>query len=99
MNRFVAFFAIGLVAFTPAADSQQTACKATAAKYKSLKAGMSYSQVVKIMGCEGEELSSSEMAGFKTVMVAWSGKGNLGANMNAMFQNDELINKAQFGLK
>lgn len=43
-------------------------------------------------------MSSSEMAGYKTVMLMWTGT-SMGANMNAMFQNDKLVSKAQFGLK
>ena len=74
-------------------------CKVTKEKYDKLQSGMSYSQAVAILGCEGEELSSSDMAGFKTVMYMWSGSSWTGANMNAMFQNDQLISKAQMGLK
>ena len=79
--------------------AQQAVCKVTASQYKAIKAGMSYAQVTKILGCDGEELSSSEMAGFKTSMYSWSGKGSLGANMNIMVQNDEVVTKAQFGLQ
>lgn len=63
---------------------------------------MTYAEVKQTLGCTGEEISSSEMAGFKTVMYAWTAAGlagSMGGNMNAMFQNDRLINKAQFGLK
>ena len=74
-------------------------CKVTKEKYDKLQSGMSYSQAVAILGCEGEELSSSEMGGFKTVMYMWTGSSWSGANMNAMFQNDQMISKAQMGLK
>ena len=75
---------------------------ATKAGYERLSTGMTYRQAVAALGCEGEELSSSEMAGFKTVMYAWVGSGVsglMGGNMNAMFQNDRMVNKAQLGLK
>ena len=65
-------------------------------KYISIKKGMTYQQVVNIVG-KGEELSSSDMAGYKTVVRMW--KGSLGSNMILTFQNDKLIVKAQFGLK
>jgi hypothetical protein len=60
----------------------------------------SYREVVNIIGREGEELSSSEIAGIRAVMYSWKSDipGDIG-NMNVMFQNDELIQKAQFGLK
>lgn len=66
--------------------------------------GMSYVKVVKIIGSEGEELVSNLSEGVpgvtesvKTVMYSW--KNRNGSNMNVMFQNDKLIQKAQFGLK
>jgi hypothetical protein len=74
-------------------------CKVTKENYDKLQTGMSYSQAVAILGCDGEELSSSEMGGFKTIMYMWTGSSWSGANMNAMFQNDELVSKAQIGLK
>lgn len=87
---------IGLLTIT--SSSFATDCKVTKAKYDAVKSGMTYSQVASILGCNGEELSSSDMAGFKTIMYMWDGN-SLGGNMNAMFQNGQLIQKAQFGLK
>jgi hypothetical protein len=69
----------------------------TMAKYDRLKTGMSYHQAVEILGTEGVEVSSNELAGTKTVMYQW--EAGVGANVNAMFQNDKLMQKAQFGLK
>jgi len=57
---------------------------------------MTYGQVRKIVGFPGEELSRSDMAGYTTIMYAW--KNANGSNMNAVFQNDRLVIKAQFGL-
>ena len=68
------------------------------AAFQSLKTGMSYKRAVAILGSEGEEMSSNEMGGTKTVLYKWEG-GGFGANMNAMFQDDKLISKAQMGLK
>jgi hypothetical protein len=72
--------------------------KVTAASFAKIKTGMRYEQVVEILGQDGEVLSESEFGSTKTVMYQWKGEG-FGANMNAMFQNDKLINKSQFGLK
>ncbi len=69
----------------------------TMANYNRLRTGMSYSQVVKILGSGGTELSSNDIGGYHTVMYMWQGDG--GGNMNAMFQNGRLIQKAQFGLQ
>jgi hypothetical protein len=66
--------------------------------------GMSYSQVVSIIGEEGSESSSGTMPGVPGVMESittkmYTWQNSDGSNMNAMFQNDKLMNKAQFGLK
>ena len=78
-----------IVSFTPGVTMEN---------YKRLKTGMTYKQAVEILGEEGEEISSSDLGDIRTVMYMWKGY-SLGANMNAMFQNDRLQTKAQFGLK
>lgn len=70
----------------------------TMSQFNNIKEGMTYNEVVSILGSSGELLSSSDMAGYKTVMYQWKGTSVMG-NMNAMFQNDKMITKAQFGLK
>lgn len=68
----------------------------TGVKYERIQEGMTYDQVLAIIGSAGEELSRSDIAGYTTVMYSW--KNSNGSNMNAMFQNGKLVNKAQFGL-
>lgn len=82
---------------TPATPAQPAA-GVTMANYLRLETGMSYAQVVAILGKPGSEMSSNEIAGTRTVMYQWEGS-SFGANMNAMFQNDKMMQKAQFGLK
>lgn len=72
--------------------------------YNKIQNGMSYKNVVAIIGAEGEEMSRSKMDGvpgvmasIETTMYQWVNDN--GSNMNAMFQNDKLMQKAQFGLK
>jgi len=93
--RSPALIAAMLSAAAPAAAG--TECKATKQHYSALETGMSYAEAVAIVGCEGEEMSSSEMMGIRTIMVMWDGASF--GSMTAMFQNDELMSKAQFGLK
>lgn len=69
----------------------------TLANYYRLKTGMTYQQVVQILGREGTEMSSSEIGQISTVMFMWRGQAH-GGNMNAMFQNGQLVSKAQFNL-
>lgn len=73
-------------------------------KYNCIQSGMSYSEVVNIIGTPGTEMSRSDMPGIKNVMkeittIMYMWRNSDGTNMNAMFQNDKLISKAQFGLR
>ena len=76
---------------------KETKSKLTLDKFNKVQTNMSYKEVVKILGSKGKVLSESEVGGIKTVMYQWD--GSFGANMNAMFQKDKLISKAQFGLE
>ena len=67
------------------------------AEYNRLQTGVTYQQAVQIIGESGQEISRSDLAGIVTVMYGWSNPN--GSNMNAMFQNGGLVNKAQFGPK
>jgi hypothetical protein len=67
------------------------------AAYLQIQKGMTYERVCEIIGSPGEEVSRSDIAGYSTVMYSWKRRGI--ANMNAMFQDGELITKAQFGLR
>jgi hypothetical protein len=97
MKNIVVTFCL-IFSSTACASAQETACNASLSNYNSIKSGMSYENVKRIIGCDGSQLSSSEMAGFKTEMYMWSGD-SAGGNMNAMFQNNKVISKSQFGLK
>ncbi len=68
----------------------------TKAEFDQITEGMTYEQVVGIIGASGEVLSSSDIVGIKTVMYSWANSN--GSNMNAMFQDSRLIQRAQFGL-
>jgi hypothetical protein len=68
----------------------------TKIEYDRIKEGMTYRQVIEIIGAAGDEPSRSDLAGFRTVMYSWVNPN--GSNMNTMFQNRKLVTKAQFGL-
>jgi hypothetical protein len=104
---FAAMF-FGLIAYLVIADNSATSSPASAvyraigptvtmAEYSRLQSGMTYQQAAEIIGASGEEMSRNDIAGFTTVMYGW--KNPDGSNMNAMFQNNGLVQKAQFGLK
>jgi predicted Zn finger-like uncharacterized protein len=73
-------------------------------EYQKVANGMSYSQVAQIIGEPGEETGRSNIksvpgvtANLETVSYQWINHD--GSHMNAIFQNDRLISKTQFGLR
>jgi len=78
--------------------------KVTLNEYLAVNDSISYSAAVNIIGNYGEEISRVHtdaipgiMDSFDTIMYQWVNPD--GSNMTAMFQNNKLISKAQFGLK
>ena len=71
------------------------------AEFDQIQNGMTYAQVVEIVGSDGELLSEVGSPGsqFFTQMYKWDGSGGLGANANVLFQSGGVQSKAQFGLK
>ena len=69
----------------------------TKAEFDQIRQEMTYEDVKLIIGHPGEEISRSDIAGYTTIMYSWANSN--GSNMNAMFQNNSLVSKAQFGLR
>lgn len=85
----------------PKASSMPEEKKATEVsldQFNQLQEGMTYQEVIAILGSPGELQSSQEMAGYKTVMYMWKGNSLMG-NMNAIFQNEKMIQRSQFALQ
>lgn len=77
---------------------------ATMDEYNQIQTGMSYDQVQGIMGTPGEEVSHSDVPspggmvqGVSMEMYMW--KNDNGSSMSTTFQNGQLIQKGQFGLR
>lgn len=76
--------------------------RVTKEEFEVLYTGMTYSQVVKVVGFDGE-LGSQVGIGagvgneYNTELYTWSNPD--GSNMNATFQGGGLVSKAQYGLK
>lgn len=71
-------------------------------EFNQIETGMSYEEVVEIVGGEGTVLSESDITGdgqYKTTIYSWDGNGMLGASANVTFQGGKVISKAQFGLE
>ncbi|MBU4348185.1 DUF3862 domain-containing protein [Patescibacteria group bacterium] len=85
----------------PKASSKPVEKKATGVsldQFNRLQEGMSYQEVVAILGSPGELQSSQDLAGYKTVMYMWKGNSLMG-NLTAIFQNDKMIQRSQFALQ
>lgn len=71
-------------------------------EFNKISAGMTYEDVVEIIGSKGNLLSEVDLdigSQYKTSVYMWDGEGILGANANIMFQNGKVVTKAQSGLK
>jgi hypothetical protein len=86
-----------LIGAVPSQSALASPWPVTKAKYEVVQEGMTYDQVRTVIGAAGDEVSRSYIAGLTTVMYLW--KNSNGSNMNAMFQNERLITKAQWGLE
>lgn len=83
----------------PVSSGPVVGSAATLAEYNRIRVGMSYDEVREIIGAQGTEMSRNPIGGIATVMYSWRGAGIAGANMNAVFQDGKLVDKAQFGLR
>ena len=109
----IAFFVVGIIIWVALLGSMGIAMDqamqevqgggedpiVTMSEFNRIREGMSYREVVDIIGHEGEVMSEGGAEyGHHTVMYSWENPGALQGNMTAMFQNDRLVNKAQFML-
>ena len=69
----------------------------TLTKYNQVKNGMSYKQVVDILGSEGIVVTSTGSGKFKTVTYRWIGENN--SYIMVTIENDKLVIKSQNGMK
>jgi hypothetical protein len=75
------------------------ACAVNLDRYLSLRINDTYADVVHILGCEGQEVSSSRSRGGPIVVLRWEGQRILGTEMTATFQNNRLVSKTHNGLR
>ncbi len=80
-------------------STEQKQEKLNLEKFNKIQTGMTYEEVVAIIGEEGTVVSESEIGNIKTTLYSWYGEGTIGANASITFQNGKVTSKAQLGLK
>ncbi len=81
--------------------TQIESTKITLDKFNQIKTGMTYEEVVEIIGEEGTVLSEVNLTGdeqYHTIIYNWKAKNNI-ANANITFQAGKVVSKAQMGLE
>ncbi len=68
-------------------------------EYTSIKNGMTYDEVVKLIGSEGTSMSESSVGNVSIKIISWYGNGFDGSNANVTFTNNKVTGKAQIGLE
>lgn len=68
-------------------------------EYNAIENGMSYDEVVEIIGSEGTSTSEASSGDYSIKIITWYGNGMAGSNANVTFTNDKVTGKAQIGLK
>jgi Beta-lactamase inhibitor (BLIP) len=82
---------------SPSTSSSSSSGGLTKAKYDQLKNGMTYKEVVNVLGKEGEETSSSEVGKTTIRTMKWQGENYAYVFVN--FTNDKMTFKSQANLK
>ncbi|MDO4400430.1 MAG: DUF3862 domain-containing protein [Coriobacteriia bacterium] len=66
--------------------------------FNQVENGMSYDQVVEVLGGEGELVSETELAGIKMSIYSWDGNSTF-SSCQITFQDGAVSSKSQYGLK
>lgn len=98
----IAFIAI--VAIVASNSGEKGGIKDTTismSEFNQIKTGMSYSEVVNIIGTGGELMSEVDIgySEYATRIYTWKGNGTAGSNANVTFQGGKVVSKAQIGLR
>jgi hypothetical protein len=98
--RLLALSLFGALLFSAQpALSQRTQCAVSYSQYARLTVGMTYGQVMRVIGCAGMEMNTVESPGFVTITYYWTGRGPGNASLSAVIQNNQLISVFPIGLQ
>lgn len=85
---------------TPSTSSTESSTKINLEKFNQIQSGMTYEQVVEIIGEEGTVMSNVDIGNeeYQTTMYYWYGEDGI-SNANVTIQGGKVVSKAQIGLK
>ena len=78
-------------------ESSKDSGYATMEKFEKIETGMTYEEVVEIMGSKGELMSEVGVGDITSKLYCWYAKNGI-ANMNITFSNGKVLSKAQVAL-
>lgn len=78
--------------------SGSSTTQVTMEAFNKVENGMSYEQVVEVLGGEGELMSETELAGMKMSIYTWDGNSTF-SSCQITFQDGAVTSKSQYGLK
>lgn len=99
---FLIFAALIVIAITVGGEDEDEAGIMTMEKFNAIQTGMTYEEVVEIVGGEGEMSSSAGSDDGTIANVAiyvWKGNGGITSNANVTFIEGKVSGKAQLGLE
>ena len=68
-------------------------------QYNQIEIDMTRTEVRRIFGSNGTQMSTSSFGGITTSIYSWEGRGSVGANVLITFQDNRVVSKAQAGLR
>ncbi|REK75256.1 DUF3862 domain-containing protein [Paenibacillus paeoniae] len=82
-------------------DSEAKSGVITKEQYSNIENGMTYEEIIEIVGSEGEIMAESGEKGsdLYVFIVTYEGTGEMGSSASLTFLNNKLQTKAQFGLQ
>ncbi len=85
---------------TDSAEIEAKPTEVIIADFNAIETGMTYADVVKILGSNGEKSGDYKTENGSMQLYKWAGKNSNGEwVLSARFDNGKLTNKSQFGLK
>lgn len=96
---FLLFVVLVIIAIATGGGDKDEAGIMTMDKFNTIQNGMTYEEVVEIVGGEGELSNTAGDGEYKIELYSWDGNGNVGSNANVTFTNGKVSGKAQLGLE